>query len=195
MNHDRSATPRSRARSAILASRLMTRSLLPNKLMSELSGQSGHALPVHYRQLRATTGIAMIGRYWRKAAVREFSLCHAQILKRQGANGMCCMPSARAPPKRSGAILTSVIMGARLGPAELEKRHMSDLRNDVPEQLDVLPKVPGRLVGDSYDIPATRRLVMSPFLDRFSKSYIPTGTVAVVSLAAMAGGLGDSHPP
>jgi hypothetical protein len=108
---------------------------------------------------------------------------------------MCCMPSARAPPKRSGAILTSVIMGARLGPAELEKRHMSDLRNDVPEQLDVLPKVPGRLVGDSYDIPATRRLVMSPFLDRFSKSYIPTGTVAVVSLAAMAGGLGDSHPP
>ena len=75
------------------------------------------------------------------------------------------------------------------------KRHMSDLRNDVPEQLDVLPKVPGRLVGDSYDIPATRRLVMSPFLDRFSKSYIPTGTVAVVFLAAMAAGFGDAHPP
>ena len=56
-------------------------------------------------------------------------------------------------------------------------------------------KFPGRLVGDSYDVHTTRRLVMSPFLDSFSKSYIPTGTVAVVSLAAMAGGLGDAHPP
>ena len=38
-----------------LGSRLMTRSLLPNKLMSESPGQSEHALPVHYRQLRAKT--------------------------------------------------------------------------------------------------------------------------------------------
>ena len=36
------------------------------------------------------------------------------------------------------------------------------------------------------------RLLMSPFLDRFTKSYIPTGTVAVGSLAA---GFGDAHPP
>jgi len=49
-----------------------------------------------WRHLR-TTGIAMIVRYWRKTAVRKFSLCRAQTLKRQGANGMCCMPSARAP--------------------------------------------------------------------------------------------------
>jgi len=50
----------------------------------------------------------MIGRYWRKAAVRESEW---DVLY---AIGPC------AKPKRSGAILTSVIMGARLGPAELE---------------------------------------------------------------------------
>ena len=44
---------RSKARSAILASRSMTRSLLPNKSTSERTGQSGHALPIHYRRLRA----------------------------------------------------------------------------------------------------------------------------------------------
>jgi hypothetical protein len=54
MTHDRSATPRSKARSDISASRLTTRSRSPNKLMSESPGQSGHALPVRHQPLGAT---------------------------------------------------------------------------------------------------------------------------------------------
>jgi len=40
-----------RARCAISASRLTTRSRLPNKLMSESPGQSGHALPIAISRL------------------------------------------------------------------------------------------------------------------------------------------------
>ena len=49
------AIRRSRARSGISGSRSTTHSRLPNRSMSELPGQSGHALPTPQRQLCADT--------------------------------------------------------------------------------------------------------------------------------------------